>query len=73
MQRVCNWRCFVCPHPDCINDSQPSAREIAIIEADDRYVQWMRLTDSQKHRRLSWRKHSRLRHEKKQQGRSAVK
>ena len=73
MNAVCNRRCFKCRHADCINDAPPSAREIAIIEADDRYVQWMRLTDAQKHRRLTWRKYSRLRHEKKQQGRSVVK
>ena len=63
MKRVCNWKCFRCSHPDCINDSPPSIRETAIIEADDRYVKWMQLTDAQKRRRLVWRAHNKKRRE----------
>ena len=41
MPKVCSMCCFICVHPDCINDEPPTQREIAIIEADDRYVRFM--------------------------------
>ena len=43
MAKVCSMCCFICKHPDCINDEPPTLREIAIIEADNRYVQLMQM------------------------------
>jgi len=55
MRSICNRQCFRCKHPDCINDEPPSLKEIAIIEADNRYVQWSRLTAEEKRKREVWK------------------
>ena len=57
MAKVCNMRCVECRHADCINDDPPSMREISIIEADDRYVRWSRLTAEQKQQREIWKQY----------------
>lgn len=41
MAKICSMMCFMCIHPDCINDEPPTRREIAIIESDDRFVRFM--------------------------------
>ena len=64
MGRICDKRCFVCKHPDCINDDPPSLKEIAIIEADDRYVRWERLTVAEKEKREIWKAYHKAYHEK---------
>ena len=58
MPKVCRKDCFRCVHPDCINDEPPSLKEIAIIEADDRYVRWSRLTDEEKQQRKTWKEYN---------------
>lgn len=51
--RICNLQCLKCRHDDCINDEPASLREISIIEADNRLVKWMRLTNAEREKRNS--------------------
>lgn len=59
MKWICDKRCFQCKHPDCINDQPPSLSEIAIIEADDRYVRYWQRTDADRERLKNSREYRR--------------